>query len=52
MFERRLFREEHDMFRDTVRKFVEREIAGQHFLCPVFLCDLETEGSQLCARAG
>jgi acyl-CoA dehydrogenase len=30
MFERRLFREEHDMFRDTVRKFVEREIAPRH----------------------
>jgi acyl-CoA dehydrogenase len=30
MFERRLFREEHDMFRDTVRKFVEREIAPYH----------------------
>jgi alkylation response protein AidB-like acyl-CoA dehydrogenase len=30
MFERRLFREEHDMFRDTVRKFVEREIAPHH----------------------
>jgi acyl-CoA dehydrogenase len=30
MFERRLFREEHKMFRDTVRKFVEREIAPYH----------------------
>jgi acyl-CoA dehydrogenase len=30
MFERRLFREEHDMFRDMVRKFVEREIAPYH----------------------
>jgi alkylation response protein AidB-like acyl-CoA dehydrogenase len=30
MFERRLFREEHDMFRDMVRKFVEREIAPHH----------------------
>jgi alkylation response protein AidB-like acyl-CoA dehydrogenase len=30
MFERRLFREEHEMFRDTVRKFVEREIAPYH----------------------
>jgi len=30
MFERRLFTEEHDMFRDTVRKFVEREIAPFH----------------------
>jgi acyl-CoA dehydrogenase len=30
MFERRLFREEHDMFRDTVRKFIEREIAPYH----------------------
>jgi alkylation response protein AidB-like acyl-CoA dehydrogenase len=30
MFERRLFREEHDMFRDTVRKFVEREIGPHH----------------------
>jgi alkylation response protein AidB-like acyl-CoA dehydrogenase len=30
MFERRLFNEEHDMFRDTVRKFVEREIAPHH----------------------
>jgi alkylation response protein AidB-like acyl-CoA dehydrogenase len=30
MFERRLFREEHDMFRDVVRKFVEREIAPYH----------------------
>jgi alkylation response protein AidB-like acyl-CoA dehydrogenase len=30
MFERRLFREEHHMFRDAVRKFVEREIAPYH----------------------
>jgi long-chain-acyl-CoA dehydrogenase len=30
MFERRLFREEHDMFRDMVRQFVEREIAPYH----------------------
>jgi acyl-CoA dehydrogenase len=30
MFERRLFREEHDMFRDVVRKFVAREIAPYH----------------------
>jgi alkylation response protein AidB-like acyl-CoA dehydrogenase len=30
MFERRLFREEHEMFRDTVRKFIEREIAPHH----------------------
>jgi len=30
MFERRLFREEHDMFRDMVRKFIEREIAPYH----------------------
>jgi alkylation response protein AidB-like acyl-CoA dehydrogenase len=30
MFERRLFREEHDMFRDMVRKFVEREIGPYH----------------------
>jgi acyl-CoA dehydrogenase len=30
MFERRLFGEEHDMFRDMVRKFVEREIAPYH----------------------
>jgi acyl-CoA dehydrogenase len=30
MLERRLFREEHDMFRDVVRQFVEREIAPYH----------------------
>ena len=30
MFERRLFNEEHEMFRDTVRKFVKREIAPHH----------------------
>jgi acyl-CoA dehydrogenase len=30
MFERRLFREEHEMFRDTVRKFIEKEIAPYH----------------------
>ncbi len=30
MFERRLFREEHEMFRSTVRKFIEKEIAPFH----------------------
>jgi acyl-CoA dehydrogenase len=30
MFERRIFREEHEMFRDAVRKFIEREIAPFH----------------------
>ena len=30
MFERRLFSEEHEMFRDTVRKFIEKEIAPFH----------------------
>ena len=30
MFERHLFREEHEMFRDTVRKFIEKEIAPNH----------------------
>lgn len=30
MFERRLFREEHELFRVSVRKFIEREIAPFH----------------------
>ncbi|WP_417722497.1 acyl-CoA dehydrogenase family protein [Salipiger sp.] len=30
MIERHLFREEHDMFRDSVRKFVEKEIVPYH----------------------
>ena len=30
MFERTLFREEHEMFRDTVRKFIDKEIAPYH----------------------
>jgi alkylation response protein AidB-like acyl-CoA dehydrogenase len=30
MIERTLFREEHDMFRDSVRRFVEREIVPYH----------------------
>jgi acyl-CoA dehydrogenase len=30
MFQRTLFREEHEMFRDTVRKFIEKEIAPFH----------------------
>ncbi|SEP87147.1 Acyl-CoA dehydrogenase [Solimonas aquatica] len=30
MFERRLFREEHEMFRASVRKFIEKEIAPYH----------------------
>ncbi len=30
MIERSLFREEHDMFRETVRKFVEKEIVPYH----------------------
>ncbi|VVQ15575.1 acyl-CoA dehydrogenase family protein [Pseudomonas fluorescens] len=30
MFERNLFQEDHDMFRETVRKFIEREIAPFH----------------------
>ncbi len=30
MFERRLFREEHEMFRSAVRKFIEKEIAPFH----------------------
>jgi alkylation response protein AidB-like acyl-CoA dehydrogenase len=30
MFERRLFREEHEMFRSSVRKFIEKEIAPYH----------------------
>ncbi len=30
MIERTLFREEHDMFRETVRKFVEKEIVPYH----------------------
>lgn len=30
MFERRLFKEEHEMFRSSVRKFIEKEIAPFH----------------------
>jgi alkylation response protein AidB-like acyl-CoA dehydrogenase len=30
MFERRLFREEHELFRESVRKFVDKEIAPFH----------------------
>src|ERR1700758_2598662 len=30
MFERRLFREEHEIFRESVRKFIAREIAPYH----------------------
>lgn len=30
MFQRNLFRGEHEMFRDTVRKFIEKEIAPFH----------------------
>ncbi len=30
MFERRLFREEHELFRSSVRKFIEKEIAPFH----------------------
>lgn len=30
MFERKLFREEHEMFRENVRKFIDREIAPFH----------------------
>jgi acyl-CoA dehydrogenase len=30
MFERNLFREEHEMFRDSVRKFIDKEIAPYH----------------------
>lgn len=30
MFKRKLFNEEHEMFRDSVRKFIEKEIAPHH----------------------
>ncbi|WP_029890799.1 acyl-CoA dehydrogenase family protein [Polycyclovorans algicola] len=30
MFQRKLFNEEHEMFRDSVRKFIEKEIAPYH----------------------
>jgi acyl-CoA dehydrogenase len=32
MIERRLFREEHEMFRDSVKKFIDREIRPYHHL--------------------